>query len=112
MDRDVALTRWEKNGRRGGVKGKCESAARRGEAECVWPEGRRVGGWGRINKKAAHVHGQVDVSRPSAGSRLEEDLRNAFIMRRRFTAQLVNIYITSNNTSSKQGGPNPDGLAH
>lgn len=51
------------------------------------------------------MHGRVDVTRPSAGSRLEEDLRNAFIMRRRFTAQLVNIYITSNNTSSKQGGP-------
>lgn len=67
---------------------------------------------GAINKKAAHVRGRVDVTRPSAGSRLEEDLRNAFIMRWRFTAQLVEIYITSNNTSSKQGGPNPGGVAH
>lgn len=67
--------------------------------------GQRGGGGGRaVDKKEAHVRERVDVARPSAASCLEEDLRNAFIMRWRFTAELVKLYFTSNNTSSKQGG--------
>lgn len=56
--------------------------------------GRRGGGGGRVvNKKEAYVRERVDVARPSAASRLEEDLRNTFTMRWRFTAELNKLQV-------------------
>lgn len=59
-------------------------------------KGEEVGEGRSIKRKRMYVNESMSTSR------LEEDLRNTFIIRGRFTAELVKLYFTSNNTSSKQ----------